>query len=237
MTNVSAATKKKSYTARWAVAGQRKSRTFVTRALADNFRTDLKQAVNAGEAFDVETGLPESMAPKESGMSWLELVQKYVEMKWPEAAANSRRGMIESLVAVTVVLVSEAAPHPRTRPLSARRCVSFWCRVRPIPPTQIMPTHSAGCGTTPFRPPRSQTSRRSARRSTRWPSSSTGPRRRRRLGGESEPSSTTSSSTESNSGSSTTTRSTGFACGLVDGPCRKPSIVRWSPTSARSASS
>lgn len=110
-TNVSATTKRKSYTVRWVVAGEEHSQTFGSSALADNYRTELKKAVNAGEAFDAETGLPDSMAPKNIGMACLELVQKYVVMKWPEAAPKSRRGMIESLVAATIALVPEDAKY------------------------------------------------------------------------------------------------------------------------------
>jgi hypothetical protein len=107
-------TTKKSYTVRWIVAGQEQSKTFASRALADNFRTDLKRAANAGEAFDVDMGLPESLALKATGVTWFEFVQRYVKMKWPDAAPKSRTGMVESLVAVTVVLVGEmaAAPNP-----------------------------------------------------------------------------------------------------------------------------
>ena len=50
--------KKRSYTVRWSVAAREKSRTFATRALADNFRSDLMQAASRGETFDVDTGLP-----------------------------------------------------------------------------------------------------------------------------------------------------------------------------------
>ena len=60
------ANRKKSYTVRWVVAGQSRSRTFSARALADHFRSDLMQAANRGEAFDVESGLPESMIVEQS---------------------------------------------------------------------------------------------------------------------------------------------------------------------------
>lgn len=52
------ANRKKSFTVRWVVAGIPRSRTFTTRALADNHRSDLMQAVNRGEAFDTKSGLP-----------------------------------------------------------------------------------------------------------------------------------------------------------------------------------
>ncbi len=111
-TNVSTSTKKKSYTVRWKVEGQEHSRNFVGSALADNFRTDLKKAVAAGEAFDIELGLPESLQPTVSGETWFEFVQRYIAMKWPEVAGNSRSGMLESLVAVTIALVRHDVGHP-----------------------------------------------------------------------------------------------------------------------------
>jgi hypothetical protein len=50
-----------SYTVRWVVASRPRSRTFTTRALADHFRSDRMQAINRGEAFDVDAGLPDSL--------------------------------------------------------------------------------------------------------------------------------------------------------------------------------
>ncbi|MDI1466368.1 site-specific integrase [Catellatospora sp. KI3] len=105
-TNVSPTTKKRSYTVRWKVAGQEKSATFAGRALADNYRSDLMQAIKVGEEFDVDTGLPDSMRPAESsGPTWLEFVERYVAMKWPDAAAKSRVSMVEALITVTPALV------------------------------------------------------------------------------------------------------------------------------------
>lgn len=40
-------TKKKSYVVRWTVGGEETSKSFVSWALADNFRTDLKKAVKS----------------------------------------------------------------------------------------------------------------------------------------------------------------------------------------------
>lgn len=111
-TNVSVKTKKKSYTVRWIVDGHEQSRNFTGSALADNFRTDLKKAVAAGEAFDITSGLPESMQSKASGETWFEFVQRYIAMKWPEAAGNSRSGMLESLVTVTIALIRHDVGRP-----------------------------------------------------------------------------------------------------------------------------
>jgi integrase len=107
--------RKKSYTARWVVAGQSKSRTFFKRALAEHFRADLLRAANKGEEFDLESGLPDSMAPVEEQQkppTWLDFVQRYVTMKWPGAAAKSRESMTDALATVTAILVEDVPGRP-----------------------------------------------------------------------------------------------------------------------------
>ncbi len=118
-TKVSHLTKKKSYVVRWAAGGKESSKSFASSALADNFRTDLKKAVNAGELFDTETGLPESLQPKAAGETVFGFAQAYVKAKWPDAAANSRRGIIESVVGVVIALVSHDIGRPDTNHLRA----------------------------------------------------------------------------------------------------------------------
>ncbi|HEX5996630.1 MAG TPA: hypothetical protein VFY84_15925 [Jiangellales bacterium] len=104
--------RRKSYTVRWVVANQAMSRTFASRALADHFRSDLMQAVNKGEAFDVDSGLPDSMMPARDSITWLELVRRYVDMKWPAAAAKSRDSITDSLATVTPTLVRDDPGRP-----------------------------------------------------------------------------------------------------------------------------
>ncbi|WP_234358905.1 hypothetical protein [Plantactinospora sp. BC1] len=106
------AKRKKSYTVRWVVGTEPKSRTFGTRALADNFRSDLMQAVNRGEAFDTDTGLPGSMVPPQESVTWLAFVRRYVDMKWPGAAAKSRESMTDALAAVTGLLIQDLPGRP-----------------------------------------------------------------------------------------------------------------------------
>jgi integrase len=103
---------KKSYTVRWTIASKEKARNFVSRALADNFRSELMQAVNRGEAFDTELGLPDSMLPKQEEVTWLTFVQRYVTMKWPGAAAKSCDSMTDALATVTPVLVTDVRGRP-----------------------------------------------------------------------------------------------------------------------------
>jgi integrase len=108
----SLANRKKSYTVRWVVASRPTSRTFATRALADHFRSDLMQAANRGEAFDVDSGLPDSMMPVKDAVTWLGFARRYVDMKWPGAAAKSRDSITDSLATVTPALVRDTPGRP-----------------------------------------------------------------------------------------------------------------------------
>lgn len=101
--------KRRPYEVRWVVAGREKSRSFVTKLLAESFRTDLMKALRAGQGFDTVTGLPETQARDEP---WFAHAVAYVDMKWPRAAAKSRRSMAEAMTTVTTVLVSPRRGRP-----------------------------------------------------------------------------------------------------------------------------
>ncbi|MEU3167259.1 site-specific integrase [Streptosporangium sp. NPDC006930] len=111
-----------SYELRWAVGRRRKSRTFRTKALAENFQSDLRQAAKRGEAFDEETGLPLSMLAVKSAVNWFGFVMAYVDMKWPHAAAKTRDSLTDALATVTPALVNEDAPG-RPDPLVLREAL------------------------------------------------------------------------------------------------------------------
>lgn len=97
---------------RWVVAGRVRSRTRRTKALAEAFLSELRQAARRGEAFDTETGLPESMRAVDAGPNWLELAQRYLDAKWPRAAAKSRDSMTDALATVTAALVTTDGDRP-----------------------------------------------------------------------------------------------------------------------------
>ncbi|MCO6004498.1 tyrosine-type recombinase/integrase [Actinoallomurus purpureus] len=101
-----------SYEVRWVVAGRQKSRTRRTKALAESFLSDLRQAAKRGEAFDTETGLPESMMKAKQAATWLAFVLAYLDAKWPHAAAKSRDGLTDSLATVTPALVTDRPGRP-----------------------------------------------------------------------------------------------------------------------------
>ena len=49
---------RKAFEVRWRVAGHDKSRSFMTRALADRYRAELVRAARRGAAFAPQTGEP-----------------------------------------------------------------------------------------------------------------------------------------------------------------------------------
>ncbi|TCN39849.1 hypothetical protein EV644_10365 [Kribbella orskensis] len=101
-----------SYTVRWRVAGERCKKTYASRALADGRRSELVSAVRRGEAFDIESGLPESEARARDAMSFYDFACKYVDMKWSRAAANTRRSIADALIAVAPVMLANTRSTP-----------------------------------------------------------------------------------------------------------------------------
>ncbi|WP_432931993.1 tyrosine-type recombinase/integrase [Microbispora sp. CA-135349] len=131
--------KKPSYEVRWKVGGREKSKSFGTKALADNWLSDLRQAAKRGEAFDVETGLPESMLKAKKARTWFAFAVAYVETRWPHSAAKSREGMTDALSNVTPVLTSDRPGRPDDETL--RRALREYAFIpadrRPAPSPEI----------------------------------------------------------------------------------------------------
>lgn len=100
---------------RWVVAGQEFVEAFRAKTPADNFRTDLVKASNAGQPFDTEAGLPVSDLRVRTTTTCYQLACTYLKAKWPRLAAKSRRSTVESLVAVIAELVQQSrtrSPDP-----------------------------------------------------------------------------------------------------------------------------
>lgn len=93
------------YRVRWAVDGKSFEERYPTKALANSARAELIKAVNAGEPFDPVTGKRAVLIRAENVTTWYDHARAYMAMKWPRAAARSRRGAVESLTAVSVLLV------------------------------------------------------------------------------------------------------------------------------------
>ncbi|MER5727093.1 tyrosine-type recombinase/integrase [Streptomyces sp. NPDC002138] len=131
-------TKKPSYDVRWSVAGKVFPESFRTKGLADNFRSKLMRAARDGEEFDTESGLPGSMAAKKATLTWYAFALKYLAMKWPHAAPNTRDGINESLTSVTMVLLGDRPGRPADVVL--RKTLRNWAFVLPGPDDRELPT-------------------------------------------------------------------------------------------------
>ncbi|MFJ4581400.1 tyrosine-type recombinase/integrase [Streptomyces echinatus] len=134
-------TKKPSYDVRWIVSGNVFSEQFRTKGLADNYRSKLLRAMRDGEEFDAATGLPDSMVEKAPSMTWYAFALKYLAMKWPHAAPNTRDGINESLTAVTVALLDDRPGRPAEDLL--RKALRNWAFVLPGPDDRELPTEIA----------------------------------------------------------------------------------------------
>lgn len=105
------------YRLRWTAAGERRSKSFPTKALADSKRAELMTAARKGEAFDVETGWPVSMLPTDSPITWWEWAQRFVDLKWAHLAPTSRRSVAEALATVTLVMTDKTSRGPSEQAL------------------------------------------------------------------------------------------------------------------------
>jgi hypothetical protein len=101
-----------SYEVRWIVGGRQFSKTRATKALAESFLSELRQAAKRGEVFDISEGLPVSMRRARRARSWFAFVLAYVDMKWPRAAATTRNSMTDALATVTAALVDDRPGQP-----------------------------------------------------------------------------------------------------------------------------
>jgi hypothetical protein len=84
------------------------------RARAERYKSRLLQAADQGEAFDVDSGLPESLTREINRVTWLEHASDFMDARWPKHAAKGRVSLAERLIAVTPVLVKSqrGAPDP-----------------------------------------------------------------------------------------------------------------------------
>jgi hypothetical protein len=101
-----------SWTVRWTVQGREKSATLAKKAQAERYRSKLMQAADRGDAFDVETGLPDSMVREVSSVTWYQHACAFADMRWPKVAAKGRISIAEGLIAVTPVLVTHHRGAP-----------------------------------------------------------------------------------------------------------------------------
>ena len=97
--------RRRPFEVRWRAAGRSKSKSFITRKLADSYRAELVRAARMGQEFDPLTAEPTSWnLPEPAKVTWYEEATAYAAMKWPSLAAHSRASLAESLATVTPVL-------------------------------------------------------------------------------------------------------------------------------------
>ncbi|MFJ4985086.1 tyrosine-type recombinase/integrase [Streptomyces sp. NPDC088732] len=104
---------------RWVVAGKVWHATFPTVALAESRRSELWQAMRRGEAFDVDTGLPESELRAAEAkrnirldLSWWDFSREYTAARWRTTAAKTREGIADSMATVALAMMGAAAKAP-----------------------------------------------------------------------------------------------------------------------------
>ena len=100
------------YRVRWTVDGRRYGKPFVTLALAESFKAQLKTAAGKGEAFDPETGLPQSLVRQSRDVSCYSHAREFMAAAWPNAAAKSRVSILETLSVALPVLTRQLAGRP-----------------------------------------------------------------------------------------------------------------------------
>lgn len=135
--------KRQTYSVRWIVATEEQHRTFVSRALADAFRSKLLTYVQRGMPFDVTSGLPEPMLREAALRPWYEHACKYVDMKWPGMAPKSRTSIADALATVTPALLATERGRPTESEI--RQVLYGWAFVTPLrkegnPPARITAT-------------------------------------------------------------------------------------------------
>jgi integrase len=112
--------RRRPFEVRWHAAGRARSRSFITRGLADSYRAELIRAARKGLDFSPGTGEPLRWAAREAGtVSWLEHATAYAVMKWPHAAAHTRAGIADALATITPALTTPGGGKPPAAVLRA----------------------------------------------------------------------------------------------------------------------
>jgi hypothetical protein len=133
--------RRRPFEVRWHVGEHAKSRSFITRGLADSYRAELVRAARQGLAFDPATGEPSAWARLDApSVTWHEHAVAYAAMKWPPAAAHTRAGIADALATTTPALATSAAG--RRPPKCCARPYTLTRTTRPGPlPRPALPRH------------------------------------------------------------------------------------------------
>lgn len=105
--------RRKPWEVRWRVGDRPFSRSFTTRALADGYRSKLREAANKGEPFSDATGEPVSWA--KAADTVYKLARETARASWDESSGNTRRSHADGLCAVALVTL-DPRKAKRNRP-------------------------------------------------------------------------------------------------------------------------
>jgi hypothetical protein len=112
--------RRRPFEVRWHAAGRPRSRSFITRGLADSYRAELIRAARKGLDFNSGIGEPASWATRAPAtISWLDHAAAYAAMKWPLAAACTRAGIADALATITPALLTPGRDRPPAAMLRA----------------------------------------------------------------------------------------------------------------------
>ncbi|TCK20633.1 hypothetical protein [Pseudonocardia endophytica] len=132
---LSSPAKRRRHGVRWKTDTEEHSEWYPTKRLAESFRADLLRAQRAGEAFEVGSGLPVSMARKRASRTLLEAATAYVDWLWSsDAPPNTRKAAVTNLAAAIPLFVRQLDHGPD--PALAQRLLAT--RVLPVPQRDLV---------------------------------------------------------------------------------------------------
>ncbi|PZH10607.1 site-specific integrase [Streptomyces sp. NTH33] len=115
----------KPYRVRWLVGERKHSKSYKLKVQADGRRSEIMSAVRRGEQFDEDTGLPVSeLRAKQGSITWYDHTRAYIDRKWANAPAKSRKNYADALATITPALVKTKAGMPDAALL--RRALYGW---------------------------------------------------------------------------------------------------------------
>jgi hypothetical protein len=128
---------------RWHATGRSRSKSFITRRLADSYRAELVRAARKGLEFDPVTGEPVlRAAPQPAATTWYRDALAYTDMKWPELAAHSRASMAEALATVSPCPDDGHQSAPASASAAGR---AIRARIQPATPDQETGSGDGNC--------------------------------------------------------------------------------------------
>jgi integrase len=133
--------RRRAFEVRWKAAGRGRSKSFVTRGLADSYHAELVRAARLGLEFDPVTGEPALWAvPARSPVTWHAHAVAYAAMKWPALSAHSRASVADALTTITPALTRSAPGRP---PAAVLRAALYACAFNPVCATPADPAAEA----------------------------------------------------------------------------------------------